>query len=52
MAKAQEIRLTSPGRFDPESPILEKPQNNQPPNGGLKAWLQVVSAFCIWFNTW
>ena len=22
------------------------------PNGGLKAWLQVVAAFFIFFNTW
>ena len=22
------------------------------PNGGFKAWLQVVGAFCIFLNTW
>ena len=24
----------------------------KPPNGGLTAWLQVVAAFFIFFNTW
>ncbi|KDN65176.1 putative major facilitator superfamily transporter [Colletotrichum sublineola] len=23
-----------------------------PPNGGLRAWLQVLASFCIYFNTW
>lgn len=23
-----------------------------PPNGGLKAWMQVAGAFCLYFNTW
>ena len=23
-----------------------------PPNGGLKAWLQVLGAFLLFFNTW
>lgn len=23
-----------------------------PPNGGLKAWLQVASGFCVFFNSW
>ena len=22
------------------------------PDGGLKAWLQVLGAFCIYFSTW
>lgn len=22
------------------------------PDGGLQAWLQVVGAFFLWFNTW
>jgi hypothetical protein len=22
------------------------------PNGGLVAWIQVASAFCLFFNTW
>lgn len=22
------------------------------PNGGLQAWLQVLGAFFLWFNTW
>ena len=30
------------------SAVLEEP----PPNGGFRAWLQVLSAFCIFLNTW
>lgn len=29
-----------------------KPKIGDPPNGGLKAWLQVLGAFFIYFNTW
>lgn len=25
---------------------------NEPPNGGLRAWLQVVGSFFLFFNTW
>lgn len=28
------------------------PPGGQPPDGGLKAWLQVVGAFLLFFNTW
>lgn len=37
---------------------LEKPEPalptpaNDPPDGGLKAWLQVVGSFFLFFNTW
>jgi hypothetical protein len=24
----------------------------EPPNGGLKAWAQVIAAFAIFLNTW
>lgn len=23
-----------------------------PPNGGARAWLQVLGSFCLYFNTW
>ncbi|KAE9574040.1 Aspyridones efflux protein apdF [Colletotrichum fructicola] len=29
-----------------------KPKIADPPNGGLKAWLQVLGSFFIYFNTW
>lgn len=25
---------------------------DEPPNGGLRAWLQVLGAFFMYFNTW
>lgn len=25
---------------------------NEPPDGGLHAWLQVVGSFCLFWNTW
>lgn len=27
-------------------------EGSEPPNGGLLAWLQVLGAFFLWFNTW
>ena len=30
----------------------QNPVPGPPPNGGLRAWLQVVGAFCIFLNTW
>ena len=38
-------------------PIQEKdgdkpPELAAPPNGGFKAWTQVVAAFAIFLNTW
>ncbi|KAI9687175.1 MAG: hypothetical protein M1822_002586 [Bathelium mastoideum] len=28
------------------------PPSNQPPNGGTKAWLQMLGSWCLIFNTW
>lgn len=28
------------------------PEVGSPPNGGLKAWLQVVGSFFFFFNSW
>lgn len=30
----------------------DQPVPSAPPNGGFKAWLQVLGAFCIFLNTW
>lgn len=32
--------------------INEKEPVDEPPNGGLKAWLQVVGGFFLFFNSW
>ncbi|KAL2840284.1 major facilitator superfamily domain-containing protein [Aspergillus pseudoustus] len=29
-----------------------KPPRPQPPNGGIRAWLQVLGSFFLFFNTW
>ncbi|EFX05057.1 major facilitator superfamily transporter monocarboxylate [Grosmannia clavigera kw1407] len=34
----------------PQVPVVKS--SGPPPNGGLWAWLQVVAAFSIFFNTW
>ncbi|KAB8264262.1 major facilitator superfamily domain-containing protein [Aspergillus pseudonomiae] len=33
-------------------PVQETPAPPPPPNGGLVAWLQVVGAFFLFFNSW
>ncbi|CAG8929644.1 unnamed protein product [Penicillium salamii] len=39
-----------------QEPSLEKPASNvidsSPPNGGTRAWFQVVGSFFLFFNTW
>ncbi|KAI9172558.1 putative pyoverdine/dityrosine biosynthesis protein [Paramyrothecium foliicola] len=35
-----------------ETPPAATPSTNQPPNGGLKAWMQVAGVFCLYFCTW
>ena len=39
----------------PDTESLTKPATSNPgppPNGGLQAWLHVLGAFMLWFNTW
>nr|POE92251.1 aspyridones efflux protein apdf [Quercus suber] len=39
----------------PSAPVTAPPAGppgGPPPNGGLVAWLQVVGAWCLFFNTW
>lgn len=35
-----------------EKPKVDQPAPTPPPNGGLVAWLQVLGAFFLMFNTW
>jgi hypothetical protein len=39
---------------DGREDVLEKPpaQVLGPPNSGLKAWLQVLGSFLLFFNSW
>lgn len=39
----------------PQKPASEAPAGppgGPPPNGGLKAWLQVLGSWMLFFNTW
>lgn len=39
----------------PDTEALAEPPTSSadpPPNGGLQAWLHVLGAFMLWFNTW
>ncbi|MCJ1439681.1 MAG: hypothetical protein MMC23_000161 [Stictis urceolatum] len=47
-----ELQLTSATDFTPSAHIGDLTEKQAVPDGGLRAWLQVLSAFCIWFNTW
>ena len=44
--------------LDTLTPTIEQTQvpvalaYHEPPNGGLTAWLQIVGAFLIFFNSW
>lgn len=35
-----------------DKPKADQPAPTPPPNGGLAAWLQVLGAFFLLFNTW
>lgn len=41
-------------RSSSHSPATKSPPTtpSPPPNGGLLAWLHVLAAFMLWFNTW
>lgn len=43
-------RQDSPAEKQPQPPTAA--QQEGPPNGGTLAWLQVVGAWCLFFNTW
>jgi hypothetical protein len=32
--------------------VVPKDQNHEIPNGGFKAWLQVLGSFFLFFNSW
>lgn len=47
------VELTSESVISCSSSDLEQAQTTDDiPNGGLVAWLQVLGAFFLWFNTW
>lgn len=48
------VELTSESSQSCNMSDLEQADHtmNDIPNGGLVAWLQVLGAFFLWFNTW
>ena len=61
MMSDEEKAVAPPKNDDTDSPannlVLESPPDSksgssQAPNGGFDAWLQVVGAFVLYFNTW
>jgi hypothetical protein len=51
------VALDAEANITPED--LQRPQDSEkfqdpgpPPNGGLKAWLQVLGSFMLFFNSW
>ena len=53
LPKPEDAHLKSQAPSDNEA--LAKPPTSStspPPNGGLQAWLHVLGAFMLWFNSW
>ncbi|CAD0107632.1 unnamed protein product [Aureobasidium uvarum] len=48
------VELTSESIQSCSSSDIEQAEQtvDDVPNGGLVAWLQVLGAFFLWFNTW
>lgn len=51
---AEKGSLEGSGEITPvEKPEPQPPvPSNEPPNGGVKAWLQVAGSFFLFLNTW
>ncbi|MCJ1392631.1 hypothetical protein MMC18_005501 [Xylographa bjoerkii] len=50
---SQEKSLEPPAEPKTETPAIRTANNaDPPPNGGLRAWLQVLGSFMLFFNTW
>lgn len=53
-------RPSLPSRYESHSdlsettstPELPERDTNEPPDGGIRAWLVVAGAFFVWFNSW
>jgi MFS family permease len=48
----QEKEQRPNGNAAPAAPDKLPPHMQPPPDGGLKAWMQVLGAFMLFFNTW
>ena len=50
--KAADVAATAPAPVPPVEATKPASPFGPPPNGGLKAWLQVLGGFMLFFNTW
>lgn len=53
MMAAQQVHGSEPTEIVQSSASsVVVPLKEERPNGGLQAWLQVIAAFFMYFNTW
>lgn len=52
MEKSHNVVESGPGVLSSDSSATIELERKGPPNGGLKAWLQILGAFFLYFNTW
>lgn len=52
MEKKHNVVEGGPGVLSSDSSAMIDLEQKGPPNGGLKAWLQILGAFFLYFNTW
>jgi hypothetical protein len=45
-------RTSNAGKETTQPSPIDAKYDAGPPNGGLKAWLQVAASFFLFFNTW
>lgn len=48
----KDVNETGPPELLSSASSALVPLKDEPPNGGLHAWLQVLGAFFMYFNTW
>lgn len=52
MGEKHDVVESGPGVLSSDSSATVELERKGPPNGGSKAWLQVLGAFFLYFNTW
>lgn len=52
MGEKHDVVESGPGVLSSDSSATVELERKGPPNGGSKAWLQILGAFFLYFNTW
>lgn len=52
MEKSHAVASSGSGVLSSDSSATIELELEGPPNGGLKAWVQILGAFFLYFNTW